>query len=491
MKIGGSLAVGTRARKCQKSSDRCAEFLSRDTKLTFFGRQHPNKKCGRAFTMESPRANDTPLGVNRIAPQYEGEEAASDDWVITKISKVEKERSTETSDTDVSGSSSDGNAILVETVVSSDSESDIEDMGKQAFYSEMSRYGQPEISPGYESESEAVHDDSMALPLPPPLDTPIPLKERVLSDESKGAQSIFSGTTVVATNTHPNASSDEPFAHESTVSSEDDDEEASKKSTLQSRRRRSFTFCGIIVALFLSSTAFIFFGTGLHKSLRGAPDVQTQTPGAPAPPTSTPPPAASRLIDILRPASGDFLAYPGSPQFQAFQWMSIEDAIATDPQTSPARIQQRYALVLLYTALSGEIPSFAVNDECEWPTVTCGASGVVSTARAAVDGQVTEIRMARQGFTGNIPSEIKLLQDSLVHLDLAENQYLHGIVPEELYELTNLKSLYLHDNVMRGTISESIKKLQNLEDLYLQNNRFEGSIPYNLGSRQGIRPLRK
>jgi len=200
-------------------------------------------------------------------------------------------------------------------------------------------------------------------------------------------------------------------------------------------------------------------------------------------------PTLDSLLGVIKSFSGDLLDDPNSPQYQASQWMKTNPT-ADDPETYPARIQQRYALITLYTALLGDIPPFVSEDECYWTTITCGTNNTSSIFEAK-DWQVTEIKMGRQFLTGSIPSEIKLLSSSLVYLDLAENPYLYGNIPEQLYELTNLKYLYLHDSALTGTLSESVGNLQLLEDLYLGNNEFTGTIPYNLGSRQGIRPLRK
>lgn len=168
--------------------------------------------------------------------------------------------------------------------------------------------------------------------------------------------------------------------------------------------------------------------------------------------------------------------------------MANDDPL-TDAGTDTAKLKQRYALATLYAALANTMPSFATEEECDWPTVACGTLN--ATSFGAKDWQVTEINMARQSFTGTIAPEIELLSSSLVKLDMAENPELHGSIPEELYTLVNLKYLYLHQNAMTGTLSESFAKMQLLEDIYLGNNEFTGTIPYSLGSRQGSRPLRK
>jgi hypothetical protein len=190
------------------------------------------------------------------------------------------------------------------------------------------------------------------------------------------------------------------------------------------------------------------------------------------------------LLAALKSFSTNGLDDPNSPQWRAYQWMSNDDPLTT-AGTDIAKIKQRYALATLYAALADEMPTFATQDECVWPTVVCGSQN------ATADWQVTEINMANQSFTGTIPPDIELLAPSLVKLDMADNPELHGSIPEELYNLVNLMYLYLHHTAMTGTLSESFDKTQLLEEIYLGNNAFTGPIPDSLGSRQDVRPLRK
>jgi Leucine-rich repeat (LRR) protein len=57
--------------------------------------------------------------------------------------------------------------------------------------------------------------------------------------------------------------------------------------------------------------------------------------------------------------------------------------------------------------------------------------------------------MASMSLIKSIPPEIGLLSSWLVHLDLPEKNFT-GSIPAEVYSLTNLKNLYLHNNDMTG-----------------------------------------
>ena len=70
-----------------------------------------------------------------------------------------------------------------------------------------------------------------------------------------------------------------------------------------------------------------------------------------------------------------------------------------------------------------------------------------------------------------------------------DNQ-LTGTIPEELGNLTNLKSLYLSDNKLAGTIPEELGNLTNLEFLSLFDNQLTGMIPEELGSLINLKSLK-
>jgi len=298
-------------------------------------------------------------------------------------------------------------------------------------------------------------------------------------------------------------------------------------------RRRSCRGIICLVVLLAVGTAGLVMGilfeyTGVFRSVNSAqsvaqddtsvtPDPHTMPPlvidDAPGllpsegdifqatPPPTSQPTASSVLDDPLLKDLKSFslggLDDPSSPQFQAYQWLLNVDPL-TNTDSDLARIQQRYALATLYFALQGEMPFYTERDECSWPSVQCdpissifSAENILAVSVEEIKWQVTHIRMAKHSLSGSIPAEVSLLASSLVHLDLAENPDLTGSIPDRLYELTNLKYLYLHENGMNGSLSESVGDLQLLEELFLGGNEFTGKIPYNLGSRRGIRPLRK
>ena len=248
--------------------------------------------------------------------------------------------------------------------------------------------------------------------------------------------------------------------------------------TQHSPRGRKRVFFAIVLAIMiLASILAIVFGKGLHNG---------STSNGTASPVEDGTEDNGDHLSFLKEISGSRLDDPVSPQFMAFHWMANQDGL-TSADTETSKIKQRYALLTLYFSLTNELPWFVEMDECDWPMVVCGTHIATNASNAQKSG-VTELNMARKGFTGTIPPEISLLAPTLVTLDLAENGELHGSIPDELYDLGKLKFLYLHNNVMTGSISNKVGYLYQLERLYLGNNEFTGPIPIGLGR---LRQLRK
>jgi len=132
-------------------------------------------------------------------------------------------------------------------------------------------------------------------------------------------------------------------------------------------------------------------------------------------------------------------------------------------------------------------PSFLV-DECEWPGVVCARLDN-STESGTI---VTEIHWGYMDLDGSIAPTISLLSDTLVYLDMSNNN-LVGTIPESLYEMTNLETIYLYKNSLTGSISKSIGNLDKLIRFHLSHNALTGSIPTEFksdgGSVDGIRPI--
>lgn len=190
-------------------------------------------------------------------------------------------------------------------------------------------------------------------------------------------------------------------------------------------------------------------------------------------------PLKDQLLALLASADGranvsqfsQSLQDASSPQSKAFQWLLQDPHLQDYLQPASAnRIRQRVALATLYHATKGE--NWTYNDgwmsyqehECEWFSKPDFAF-----------------------FVPNIPFPVYAngpcdsTNTTYQHIWLWQNN-LQGIMPEEIYWLTNLKSISTFRNpLLTGTISTSIGKLRQLEGVTLAQNSFTGTLPTELG----------
>ena len=167
---------------------------------------------------------------------------------------------------------------------------------------------------------------------------------------------------------------------------------------------------------------------------------------------------------------------------------------------------QHDILVAIYEATNG--PNWVNNDNWltdaplhEWFGI--GTDG---------DGQVTGLYLAYNNLQGKIPTAIGGLS-SLRNLDLTTNLHLHGPLPEEFFQLRNLRSLSLANvglgeplppefggltelrelnlagTGLGGPLPPEIGRLTNLESLFLQANDLVGPIPPEIGNLTALRHL--
>eukprot|EP00804_Cyclotella_cryptica_P003742 CCRYP_008909-RA/>CCRYP_008909-RA protein AED:0.31 eAED:0.06 QI:0/1/0.6/1/1/1/5/0/1068 len=96
-----------------------------------------------------------------------------------------------------------------------------------------------------------------------------------------------------------------------------------------------------------------------------------------------------------------------------------------------------------------------------------------------------EIRFGLNWLSGSLPGNIgqaKALEViSLYGTDIFPGN-MTGTIPDSLYNLTNLKELYLYSNEFRGIIKSDIGNLKDLTWLSIAYNQFTGTLPSELGN---------
>jgi len=75
---------------------------------------------------------------------------------------------------------------------------------------------------------------------------------------------------------------------------------------------------------------------------------------------------------------------------------------------------------------------------------------------------------------------------SLNELHLTGN-YLSGQIPDELFDLVNLRGLFMNYNSFTGRLSSKIGQMVNLEELYLMRNNLSGQIPASVGNLKNMK----
>ncbi|XP_054813703.1 receptor-like protein EIX1 isoform X1 [Prosopis cineraria] len=145
----------------------------------------------------------------------------------------------------------------------------------------------------------------------------------------------------------------------------------------------------------------------------------------------------------------------------------------------PPEICQSESLIILdlaYNKISGIIPSCLHNMTA---MRQASSSNVVTTFCG-------KIFCSNSIYGDNVMLHIKgleLIYEENVKftraIDLSNND-MSGIIPQEVFSLSELHSLNLSHNQFEGSVSKEIGKLNQLESLDLANNKFSGEIPRSL-----------
>ena len=91
-------------------------------------------------------------------------------------------------------------------------------------------------------------------------------------------------------------------------------------------------------------------------------------------------------------------------------------------------------------------------------------------------------------LTGTIPTELGKLSNFCTDLRLSQTS-LEGTIPEEIYDMSQMWRLDLHESGFIGTISSNITKLEGLQTLRLSDNHFTGTLPSGLSSMINLRTV--
>ena len=195
---------------------------------------------------------------------------------------------------------------------------------------------------------------------------------------------------------------------------------------------------------------------------------------------------AGRLPQSLTALSLDEFRYADTrlcvPEDAEFQgWLEgIAQHEGSDRECPPT--SQYDILVAIYEATNG--PKWVNNDN--W--LTDAPLGDWYGVDTDADGQVTHLSLAFSFLQGQIPPEIGGLS-SLNYLGLGGSYTLTGPLPEELFDLPELRTLALGGFNLGGRLPPEIVRLTQLEGLYLQGAGLGGPLPPEIAQLTNLRRL--
>jgi hypothetical protein len=184
------------------------------------------------------------------------------------------------------------------------------------------------------------------------------------------------------------------------------------------------------------------------------------------------------LIQVSDPAS--LQIGQSTPQRQAYEWIVQQDGQQVGGD-NPDEFVPRYALAVLYYSLKGANwfsngRWLSDRNVCEWMGVQCGST-------TAPDGTVNivlkGITLRNLNLSGEVPPEIGFLT-YLESLELQQNWFLKGSLPETVGNLRNLQHIIIFSTSLSGSIPDSIGDLLELRTLNLRGNKLFSQIPQTL-----------
>jgi hypothetical protein len=200
-------------------------------------------------------------------------------------------------------------------------------------------------------------------------------------------------------------------------------------------------------------------------------------------PTVTEPVQLATLQDLIlirSPASAGALNDNTSSQSQALAWLE-SDSTAVET-LSEERLVQRWVMATL--AFGADFESWDRNDSWLDSDDVCSWFGIACDNR----GNAVSLNLQSNGLDGSLPSELYLLGDSLLTMNVGSNDLIGGF-PSEFGRLVNLQTLRLNNNFMTGEIPTEIGNMESLVVLDFQRNRFSGAVPQSIIFLQNLEEL--
>jgi hypothetical protein len=182
------------------------------------------------------------------------------------------------------------------------------------------------------------------------------------------------------------------------------------KFAISPRSIRALLLCALLVIVFIITLLIslsVTRGKSSAAATNASPPTVTASPPTASPSTSTngltADEASDYIIQALNFTTPQEIATASNvdtPQGQAVSALVVGEQLATT-RTTPFRIQQRYALAVLYYSTSGSSNqwidadgwSTVASEECQWKGITCGGGDTASTA--VESAAVTDVNLCK------------------------------------------------------------------------------------------------
>lgn len=272
------------------------------------------------------------------------------------------------------------------------------------------------------------------------------------------------------------------------------------------RTKRKMLLGGVFFLLVLVVVVVLVVAFGKEDTKVGPDLVPTAAP-SPAPseyPSFAPSGALDVMMGTLSKNTLASFENSSTPQWKALNWLESHPDLLG--MTEP-RKRQLFALVTFFYSMGGETWPEIIKrrwlqynrEECLWFSGKFGtlgedgeyveewtyeAMGVGDPCNEQKEFQtlaLTQLDLSKQEVA--VPPEIMLLTSlSVLYLPFNSiNASLTEFLPNNFYELSSLRDLGLHQNLLTGSVPTEVGLMTGLEHVVLASNGLSGPIPSELG----------
>nr|XP_019703869.1 probable inactive receptor kinase At2g26730 [Elaeis guineensis] len=154
--------------------------------------------------------------------------------------------------------------------------------------------------------------------------------------------------------------------------------------------------------------------------------------------------------------------------------------------TNAEKEDVKVSLVSFLRKLSGN--NSRIDLDLRWNTSTDPCLNGWEGVDCVGTNSVQKIILEGRGLDGSIDASLLCKAESLAVVSLRDNE-LHGQLPPEISNCTELTHLYLGSNRLSGSLPSSLSLLSNLKRLNISYNNFSGELPQDLPRVSGLKTI--